>query len=314
MVTHEYKVEGPVALMMTTTATAIDDELLNRCIVLSVYEGTEQTRAIHVRQREAETLEGHLARQDRERILVLHRNAQRLLVPLLVVNPFAVEMTFSDGSTRSRRDHRKLLTLVRAIALLHQHQRPVKRVEHNGASVEYIEVAKTDIETATQLTMGILGSSPDDLPAHTRHVLELLGWLVKTVCKEQEIEPTEYRFSRREAREQLGLGNTQAKVHLKRLVEAEYVIVHPAKHGRGVVYELAFYTYDGERSGANGHRPGHGRPMDGPRSGGGRGAENGTSQPESAEIKPERSGSPGTRHRGKPSKPRRTSDLNGAAR
>jgi hypothetical protein len=52
MTTHEYKVEGPVALMMTTTAIDLDPELANRCIVLSVDEGAEQTRAIHRRQRD----------------------------------------------------------------------------------------------------------------------------------------------------------------------------------------------------------------------------------------------------------------------
>ena len=46
-VTHEYRVEGPVAIMLTTTAIDVDEELLNRCLVLSVDEAREQTRAIH---------------------------------------------------------------------------------------------------------------------------------------------------------------------------------------------------------------------------------------------------------------------------
>ena len=37
---------------MTTTAIDLDEELLNRCVVLTVDEGREQTRAIHDRQRE----------------------------------------------------------------------------------------------------------------------------------------------------------------------------------------------------------------------------------------------------------------------
>ena len=56
--------------------------------------------------------------------MALHRNAQRLLEPLPVVNPFADALTFLDDKTRTRRDHVKYLTLIRAIALLHQHQRP----------------------------------------------------------------------------------------------------------------------------------------------------------------------------------------------
>ena len=58
LVTHEYHVEGPAAILLTTTAIDLDEELLNRCVVLAVDESREQTRAIHQLQREARTLEG----------------------------------------------------------------------------------------------------------------------------------------------------------------------------------------------------------------------------------------------------------------
>ena len=54
--THEYMVEGPVMIFLTTTAQQVDEELLNRSIVLSVNEDREQTRAIHRKQREAQRL------------------------------------------------------------------------------------------------------------------------------------------------------------------------------------------------------------------------------------------------------------------
>ena len=60
LVTQDYTVEGPVALMLTTTAIDLDEELKNRCLVLSIDESREQTRAIHARQRFEETLEGLL--------------------------------------------------------------------------------------------------------------------------------------------------------------------------------------------------------------------------------------------------------------
>ncbi|MEW6747817.1 MAG: CHC2 zinc finger domain-containing protein [Planctomycetota bacterium] len=69
LVTHEYRVEGPVMIFLTTTAIEMDEELLNRCLVLTVDEGREQTRAIHQLQRERQTLEGLLVNQDRRRIL-----------------------------------------------------------------------------------------------------------------------------------------------------------------------------------------------------------------------------------------------------
>jgi DNA primase len=111
LTTHEYKVEGPVMLFLTTTAIDIDEELLNRCVVLTVNESREQTRAIHAIQRNRQTLEGLLADEDRDAILALHRNAQRLLQPLKVVNPYADRLTFLDDKTRTRRDHMKYLSL-----------------------------------------------------------------------------------------------------------------------------------------------------------------------------------------------------------
>jgi integrase len=83
--------------------------LLNRCLVLTVNESREQTRAIHALQRSRETLEGLLAKERRDSLLSLHRNAQRLLQPLAVVNPYADQLSFRDDQTRSRRDHVKYL-------------------------------------------------------------------------------------------------------------------------------------------------------------------------------------------------------------
>ncbi len=56
-------------IFLTTTAIEIDEELMNRCVVLTVDEEREQTRAIQRLQRERQTLEGLLARVDRERTL-----------------------------------------------------------------------------------------------------------------------------------------------------------------------------------------------------------------------------------------------------
>ena len=126
LVTQQYRVEGPVMIFLTTTAIDIDEELLNRCLVLTVNEDRAQTQAIHRMQRERQTIEGLLARVEREEILKVHRNAQRLLKPLSVVNPYARELTFPDNLTRTRRDHTKYLALINSIALLHQHQRPLQ--------------------------------------------------------------------------------------------------------------------------------------------------------------------------------------------
>ena len=76
-------------IFLTTTAIDIDEELLNRCLVLTVDEDREQTRAIHALQRQRADARRLLARRRRDELSTLHRNAQRLLRPLPVVNPYA---------------------------------------------------------------------------------------------------------------------------------------------------------------------------------------------------------------------------------
>src|ERR1700678_1945735 len=113
LVTQQYRVEGPVMLFLTTTAIDVDEELVNRCLVLTINESREQTRRILARQRSGRTLAGLVATSDAESIRKLHQNAQRLLRPLAVVNPYAEDLTFLDDRTRMRRDHAKYLTLIR---------------------------------------------------------------------------------------------------------------------------------------------------------------------------------------------------------
>ncbi|MBW1809160.1 MAG: toprim domain-containing protein [Deltaproteobacteria bacterium] len=243
LVTHEYRVEGPVMILLTTTAIEIEEELLNRCMVFTVDEEREQTRAIHRIQRQAQTLEGLLSQQDRERLLKVHRDAQRLLRPLLVANPYAKELTFLDDRTRTRRDHVKYLTLIRSIALLHQYQRQVKTVEHGGKEVAYIEVTLDDIETANKLAHQVLGRSLDELAPQARRLLMFLKHMVDGACGRQEMDQDDYRFTRRQVREHTGWSDFQVRTHLEKLVQLEYVLVHHGGRGQQFVYEL---LYDGQ--------------------------------------------------------------------
>ena len=239
LVTHTYEVSGPTAIILTTTAIDVDEELLNRCLVLTVDENRDQTRAIHVRQRSRHTLSGLLADQERERVIGLHQNAQRLLDALPVVIPMAEQLTFADGRTRTRRDHPKYLALISAIALLHQHQRPRRTVTHAGREVTYVEATGADVECANRLAAGILGQSLDELPPQTRRLLELLDAIVTRIAATDQIDRSVVRFTRRQLREELGWGDTQLKVHLARLVDLELVSAHRIEHG-SFVYELAW--------------------------------------------------------------------------
>lgn len=309
MVTQEYRVEGPVMIFLTTTAVDIDEELLNRCLVLTVDEGREQTAAIHRMQRERETLAGLLRKESRSQVLATHRAAQRLLRPLAVVNPYAEKLTFLDDRTRTRRDHTKYLALIRTIALLHQYQRPVRTVQQGGKSLAYVEATLDDIAAANRLAHEVLGRCLDEMPPQTRRLLELLEKMVAEACAARKVERADVLFTRRQVRDFTGWGDTQLKIHLGRLAELEYVLTHRADYGQGFVYELVYdgagkdggrflpglldteklraaMTTDSQRSGVNGERSAPGRTVVGGQSAGGRAAEMPRSSSENAVAAP----------------------------
>jgi hypothetical protein len=245
LVTQQYRVEGPVMIFLTTTAIEIDEELLNRCMVLSVDEGRAQTEAIHRLQRARRTLDGLKAKQGKAHLVKLHQNAQRLLRSLAVVNPYADRLTFLSDKTRTRRDHEKYLTLIDTIALLHQHQRPVRTMLDAGQAVEYIEVTAEDISQANAIAHEVLGRSLDELPPQTRRLLASVVEYVRSQAKVQAIPQAEVRFTRKDVRERTGWGDTQLRVHLERLVSLEHLLTHRDGAGGRFTYELVF---DGDAS------------------------------------------------------------------
>jgi DNA primase catalytic core len=235
METQVYRVEGPVMIMLTTTAIDLDEELQNRCLTLSVDESPEQTAKIHTLQRERRTLAGLVARSERTELLRVLRNAQRLLTAVEVLNPYAPSLTFPSGRTRNRRDHEKYLTLIDSIALLHQHQRPKGRYELGGRILEYVPVTLDDIALANELAPEVLGRSLDELPPQTRTVLGHIRTLMRAKREKAKGVDT---FTRRELHGACGWSFTQLRIHLERLIEQEYVAVHSGRMGSQFVYEV----------------------------------------------------------------------------
>jgi len=211
-----------------------------------------------------------------------------------VANPYARHLTFLDDRTRARRDFPKYLTLIRTLALLHQHQRPVKTVEHRGERVEYVEATLDDIALANKLAAAALGRSLDELPPQTRRLLRQLQVAVARECAEKAMRVSDFRFTRRDVRAWCGLSDVQARVHLGRLVELEYLLVHRGQRGQSFVYELLVtggddsgpllpglvdvealrHQYDSNLAGAERRFAGSTRPQRGASAGTSRGAEN----------------------------------------
>ena len=238
--TEEYKVKGPVALMITTTEVELDYETSNRFITLTIDESKEMTERILQKQREQETLEGLIRKVETDLITRRHHNAQRLLRPLSVINPYAKHLTFPAESLRARRDHKKYLGLIKAIAFMHQYQREIKTVEHKGEPLQYIEVTLEDIEKANKLAGEVLGRILDELSPPSRLLLKMISEMVEARCKELKIEPKDYCFSRRDIREWTRWSDFQIKCHVRQLEDLEYLYSVTGKKGKEYVYELLY--------------------------------------------------------------------------
>jgi predicted transport protein len=104
-----------------------------------------------------------------------------------------------------------------------------------------VEATREDIAMADRLMKELMARSLDELPPQTRKLLVLIGRLVNG--------REDFRFSRKDVREHTQWGHTQLKMHLHRLEELEYLIVHRGGRGQSFVYELNWSPLVGEKSG-----------------------------------------------------------------
>lgn len=183
-------------------------------------------------------MEGMINRLKSAAIIKKHKNANKLLRPVHVFNPYADLLTFTSKSLRARRDHSKYLNLIVAITYLFQYQRKVRSMEFDGKTIEYINVTLADIEKANEIANEVLGRSLDELTPPSRNLLALIRQMVTARCNKKKTSAEEYHFTRREVREYSTWSDFQVKTHIKQLEELEYVFAVFGRKGKQYVYEL----------------------------------------------------------------------------
>lgn len=247
--TEHYEVHGPVSIIITTTSPeAFDEETRSRFVPLTLDESEAQTKAILERQRRRYSLEGTLERKESEAVRRLHHNAQRLLAPMEVINPFFSELSYPTEKLIHRREQKKYLALQAAIALTYQYQREAKRAvsEETGVEFEYVEVTLDDIALANELTTAALSRALDELAPPVRGMYEEFRRLCEARAVELRCKADEVQLTRREIREATGWSDWQVRVYCQQLVELEYLSTAGGANGKRFVYELAFYRPDGD--------------------------------------------------------------------
>ncbi|MGH8654747.1 MAG: DNA primase, partial [Gammaproteobacteria bacterium] len=238
--TEHYEVYGPVVIVLTTTSPeAFDEETRSRFVQLTMDESVEQTKAILERQRHRYTLAGVMEQATSEQVRRLHHNAQRLLRPLKVVNPFMEYLTYPTERLLFRREQQKYLSLMNAIALLHQQQRETKREVEGDVEVEYVEVTVADVALANQLAKDVLARALDELAPPVRGMYEELRKLCTRRAEELQCNVDNVQLSRREIREATGWSDWQVRSYCQKLVELEYLYATVNGNGRPCVYSLA---------------------------------------------------------------------------
>lgn len=254
--TEEYRVEGPVVIIITTTnPEALDFETRNRFVILTIDESREQTERILMRQRERYTLEGRKKKRKSDTVFKKHHNAQRLLYERVlqgvdIVNPFALELTYPSDKLLMRREHEKYQSLIMAIAFLRQFQKELKSAkDDDGKSFHYVEVELEDIALANTLAADALGRSLDELSPHTRTLLKQIKTMVDEKCTKEKKKAVQIAFTRKEITEHTGWSYFQVQDHLRQLVEMEFLTLSASPERNRFVYQL---VWDGK--GEDGHK------------------------------------------------------------
>ena len=231
-------VEGPIAVLLTTTSLALNAETISRFFVTSINDSREQTRAIQEIQRRDETLEGLAAEQGQAEILRRHHAFQRLLQPLRVLNPLINEVEFNDDRVSARRELPKRLRLIQAIAFLRQLQKPVKYL----GGTAYVEVDQVDLRIARELSAELFSHSVAELSPMAHGLLLQLAKMAAETRRaspsENPPEPEPFTFTARLVREYTGSPNSSLQRHLRELCEFEYVVRESGRQGRTCRYRL----------------------------------------------------------------------------
>ena len=245
-------VDGPTSVFCTTTDPEVDAETKSRFLVTGIDESREQTRRILDFQKQRHSLDGLQENLKKSKVLTLHRNFQRLLKPVAVVNPHIDKLSYSDDRLQGRRAQPQYLNIINTVAFLRQFQKEIKTHAAENKKIKFIEVDETDIEIGNKLAVEILGKTLDELSIPARDLLEHIDKMLSDKFAKTEKSKgmaaqtfkRDLTFTRRELRDFSGWTQTRLRNHLKELIDLEYLLIESGMNGR--VLQSYKLVYDGQ--------------------------------------------------------------------
>jgi len=172
--TIHIKVEGPVRVAGCTTQEQVYEDNANRSFLIYIDEGKEQDERIMAYQRKRSA--GTIDRVQESSIKELLQNAQRVLQPIPVRNPYAEQLQLPAGVFKPRRTNAHYLAFIEAVTFYHQYQRTERVDEDTGE--RYLETTIEDIAAANQLMKDVLLRKSDELTGACRNYFEKLKLIV----------------------------------------------------------------------------------------------------------------------------------------
>jgi DNA primase len=198
---------GPVCIVGATTKDKIYEDNSNRSYLIHVDE--TQSHQQNVMNYQNKIAAGLVDFKKIETIQNLLKNAQRMLMPIEVRNPFQPELILPSVIFKPLRTNTHYINLIKSITFLHQHQLKIQKDE-NGT--KFIETKLEHIECANKLCRESLLRKSDQLSGGQRSFFESLKnylkrekketFFVKEICQE-------FRLFRTQVKRNLdGLENT----------------------------------------------------------------------------------------------------------
>ncbi len=220
-------VEGPVCVSGCTTKENLYEDNANRSILLYTDMSKEQDDKIMSYQRAMSS--GKVNKQAEEKHQTLLQNAQRLLRPIAIRNPYADLVYLPQSVFKPRRTMLLLLNVIETITFYHQYQRTIKEDDQTGE--QYIETTARDIEYAFELMEEVLFSKSDELSHGIRSFYEQ----IKVYLKQEK----QKSFYGQELRKHLGANPRNVQRYLQELRQYGYIkIMGGNRYRKGLEYTL----------------------------------------------------------------------------